>query len=122
MKLASLLVAALLVTSPLPAMAQVSPFWSTRYGPRLSSADLDLLLSSVNRLNRMPGVAVGSMSSWRDPATGTHGTSVVERIFHHQGMTCHGLRHQVYLRGQATPRRYDLTWCRTAEDEWKLLK
>jgi hypothetical protein len=113
--------AAALVLTATQARAQVNPFRSGRYETRLSPEDIDRMLSSANQVNRTPGVAVGSKASWGDPKTGSHGTSTVERIFKQNGMTCHLVRHETFVRGDAQPRHFDLTWCLTPADEWKVL-
>lgn len=102
------------------AQAQINPFRSGRNEPRLSSQDFDLLMSSANEANRAPAVAVGTTAAWKNPQTGSHGTSKVERIFQQKGMTCHLLRQDVFVRGAPQARRYDLTWCLTPSGEWKI--
>jgi hypothetical protein len=121
MKLLPQLVAVVLLLASLPAAAQINPFRSGRTEAGLSGEDSDLLFSSVNQLNRRKNVAVGSSESWRNPATGSHGTSSVTQILERSGMTCHRVHHKVSARGARTPRQYDLTWCLTPEGEWKTL-
>ena len=113
--------AAALMLAATQARAQINPFRAGRHEARLSEQDLDLLQSSANQLNRAPGVAVGATVRWSNPKTGSHGTASVERIFKQRGMICHLLRHEVYPLGEPQPRRYDLTWCLTADGEWKVL-
>lgn len=115
-------VAAALVLTAAQARAQVNPFRAGRSETRLPPEDLDRMLSSANQLNREPGVAVGSKASWSDPKTGNHGTSSVERIFKHNGMTCHLLQHETFVREEPQLRRFELTWCLTPAGEWKVLK
>ncbi len=112
--------AALMLIAP-QAHAQINPFVG-RHEPRLSGHDLGLLMSSINQVNRAPAVAIGTTAGWSNPNTGDHGTSTVKRIFQERGMTCHLLRHEIFSRGEPQPRRYDLTWCLTADGEWKILK
>jgi hypothetical protein len=116
----SFLTLAFVVLAVAPAAAQINPFRSGRTEAGLSGEDVDLLLSSVNALNRSKDVAVGSSESWRNPATGSRGTSSVIQILNRAGMTCHRVRHEVAARGSTVPRRYDLTWCLTPGGEWKM--
>jgi hypothetical protein len=109
-----------LVLAAMPATAQINPFRSGRTETGLSGEDSGLLLSSVNRLNSRKNVEVGSTESWRNTATGNHGASSITQIFNKAGMTCHRVRHEVSAQGAAGPRHYDLTWCLTADGEWKI--
>jgi hypothetical protein len=121
MRLLPQLAASVLLLASVPAAAQINPFRSGRTEAGLSGEDSDLLLSSVNALNRRRDVAVGSSESWRNPATRSHGTSSVTQILQRSGMTCHQVRHEVSARGARTPRQYELTWCLTPEGEWRIL-
>jgi hypothetical protein len=109
----------LLVSVPLPALAQINPFVSSRAAPRLSDQDMKLLLASVDQLNAQPDVSVGASNSWNNPETGSHGSSSVTRIFKSHGMTCHRLHHEVAAGGRTPPRTYDLNWCLTPDGSWK---
>ncbi|MGE4046994.1 MAG: hypothetical protein AB7F35_19185 [Acetobacteraceae bacterium] len=108
-----------LVGSLVPASAQINPFWAGRNDPRMSAEDNNLLLASIDRLNRRKNVDVGASDSWRNPQTGSHGTSSVTGIFQRSGMTCHRMRHEISTRGDS-PEPYDLTWCLTPEGAWKI--
>ncbi len=121
MKLLPQLAAVVLLSAALPAVAQINPFRSGRTEAGLSGDDSELLLSSVNKLNRRKDVAPGSSESWRNPATGSYGASSVMQILERSGMTCHRMRHEVFPQGAQTPRQFELTWCRTSEGEWKTL-
>lgn len=115
------LMTALLLFAALPATAQINPFRSRGTEPGLSETDADMLLSSINRLNRAENVAIGAAESWNNPETGSRGTSSVARIFHRAGMSCHLLHHEIAVRGRTPPRRYDLTWCLMPAGEWKIV-
>jgi hypothetical protein len=110
----------LLLLAAFPAAAQVNPFWSNRTGPKLTQTDQDKLLSSIDQLNRSTDLHVGSKQSWSDPASGSHGTNSVSRIFQSGGMHCHLLHHEISMKGLARPRAYNLTWCQTPEGAWKI--
>jgi hypothetical protein len=103
-----------------PASAQINPFRSGRVEAGLSPQDTDILLSSVNQLNRRTDIAVGTSESWSNPATGSHGTSSVTGLLERSGMACHRIQHEVSARRAKTPRQYDLTWCLTQSGEWKI--
>lgn len=102
------------------ANAQINPFRSDRAGPTLSTTDLNRLNDSINRLNRTPKLEVGAEDQWSNPATGSHGSSAVTRIFTDGGRPCHAMRHEVYARGRTPPRSYNLTWCRADDGKWKI--
>ena len=109
-----------LVLTTFSASAQINPFRDNRSGPQLTATDLNLLGDSVLRLNQSPGLEVGSKEPWINPATGSHGTSVVTRIFTSSQRPCHMLHHEFFPLGRATPSNYNLTWCRVADGKWKI--
>jgi hypothetical protein len=111
-----------LVLHVFPAEAQFTPFLATRARPGLSAADFDLLRESIDRLNREANVAVGSEEQWSNPATGSHGRSVVTRLFTSNQRPCHVLHHDLFPRGVERPDKYDFTWCRVADGSWKIKK
>jgi hypothetical protein len=114
------LVAVLLLAAPLPALAQVGTFWSSRNGPQLSGADFDQMFASITRLNAESSIRIGASEDWSNPSTGSHGTSTVTSIFTSDGLPCHGLHHEIAAQGRMPPRPYDLTWCRTSDGTWKI--
>jgi surface antigen len=101
------------------AQAQVIPFGGN-FGPGLSPEDNRLMVESIARLNAAEPSRVGLSESWNNPQTRTSGTSTILRVFHSRGMACHQVRHQIVAVGQARPRDYRLTWCRTPDGEWKI--
>jgi hypothetical protein len=105
-----------------PSLGQIKPFGfgTSRSEPRLSGTDLDLLRDSVDRLNRNPKPEVGSQDQWANPATGSHGKSVITRTFTSAGRPCHAMHHELFLFGQTAPKAYDLTWCRVSDGQWKI--
>jgi len=110
------------ILTAFPAIGQISPFGfgSNRSERGLSGADLDLLGESVGQLNRNAKSEVGTAAQWSNPATGSHGNSVITRMFTNAGRPCHDMRHELFPRGRATPRIYNLTWCRIADGTWKI--
>ena len=90
------------------------------FGPGLSPEDNRLMVESIARLNAAEPSRVGLSESWNNPQTRTSGTSTILRVFHSRGMACHQVRHQIVAVGQARPRDYRLTWCRTPDGEWKI--
>jgi surface antigen len=101
------------------AQGQVIPFGGN-FGPGLSPEDNRLMVESIARLNAAEPSRVGLSESWNNPQTRTSGTSTILRVFHSRGMACHQVRHQIVAVGQARPRDYRLTWCRTPDGEWKI--
>jgi hypothetical protein len=118
MRISRLLLTGLVVTAALPAAAQLNPFQGSRTG--LTQRDVDLLSSSIGRLNSSKDIAVGSKDSWSNAASRSRGQNVVREIFQDGGTTCHRLHHTVTVKGRTPPRTYDLTWCRTADGSWKI--
>ena len=115
--LSAALAACLLLSAA--AQAQVIPFGGN-FGPGLSPEDNRLMVESIARLNAAEPSRVGLSESWNNPQTRTSGTSTILRVFHSRGMPCHQVRHQIVAVGQARPRDYRLTWCRTPDGEWKI--
>jgi surface antigen len=115
--LSAALAACLLLSAA--AQAQVIPFGGN-FGPGLSPEDNRLMVESIARLNAAEPSRVGLSESWNNPQTRTSGTSTILRVFHSRGMACHQVRHQIVAVGQARPRDYRLTWCRTPDGEWKI--
>lgn len=114
--LSAALAACLLLST---AHAQVIPFGGN-FGPGLSPEDNRLMVESIARLNAAEPSRVGLSESWNNPQTRTSGSSTILRVFHSHGMACHQVRHQIVAVGQARPRDYRLTWCRTPDGEWKI--
>jgi surface antigen len=103
-----------------PAEAQINPFRSNRSEGMLSATDLDLLGGSINRLNRDPKLEVGAKSEWSNPATGSHGSSEVTRVFNEGKRPCHAMHHEIFAQGRTSSRGYDITWCRAPDGQWKI--
>jgi surface antigen len=100
------------------AQAQVNPFRGS--GSRgLSPEDNQMLFESVARLNAAEPSHVGLSEAWSNPQTGSSGKSTILRVFHSGGMACHLVRHHVVVARRSGP-DYRLTWCRTANGEWKI--
>ena len=100
--------------------AQINPFKSNRTGPTLSATDLDLLGDSVRRLNTNPQLQVGAHDDWSNPATGSHGTSEVTKIFMSGKRPCHAMHHEISPQGRTPLTPYDLTWCLASDGKWKI--
>jgi len=112
---------ALVLAVAIPATAQINPFRSSsKYGPQLSDEDLNRLFASVAQLNAENSIKVGASQGWNNPATGSHGTSVVTRIFDSAGLPCHLLHHEISAQGRIPPGQYDFTWCRAPDGAWKI--
>jgi hypothetical protein len=120
MKLYRLVAALCLISMTVPASAQINPFRSNRSGGVLSATDLDLLGGSIERLNRNPKLEAGAKDEWSNPATGSHGSTEVTRVFIDNKRPCHAMHHEVFAQGGATSRGYDLTWCRAPDGKWKI--
>jgi surface antigen len=108
------------ISFAVPAMAQINPFKNNRTGANLSATDLDLLGSSIDKLNRDPKLATGASEKWSNPATGSYGTSTVTKVFEQGHTPCHTMHHDVFTQGKSPARGYDLTWCRTAKGQWRV--
>src|SRR4051812_35368254 len=93
---AAVMLSVALTLSASSVLAQINPFRGNRAEPALTGTDLDLLGASVARLNQNPKVAVGSKEEWTNPATGSHGTSIVTRVFTSSQRPCHTLHHEFF--------------------------
>lgn len=104
------------------AMAQFNPFQTEPGGPALTGADLDIMLTSVNQLNRSNAVAVGSSDSWTNPATGSFGKSTVTAMTEKQGMKCHVIGHDFSVGKPKVASQFKVTftWCLTPDRGWKI--
>jgi surface antigen len=102
---------------PTAAESQINPF---RGGPGLSPEDNRLLFESVARLNAAEPTHVGLSEAWSNPQTNNSGTSTILQVFDSGGMTCHLVQHRVVVARQSPAVSYRLTWCRTANGEWKI--
>jgi surface antigen len=108
---------AALILLPVALQAQINPF---RGGPGLSQEDNRLLFESVARLNAVEPSHVGLSEAWSNPQTNNSGTSTILRVFHSAGMVCHLVQHRIVVPRRSPPASYRLTWCRTANGEWKI--
>jgi len=97
----------------------LNPFGPGR-GPRLNNDDFQLLDDSAARLLNKTNLAPGQEESWSNPTTGSSGTVTVTRSFARHGLNCQALRYRVSLKTVATPRIYDLDWCKTEKGEWRI--
>jgi len=100
---AAVMLSVALTLSASSVLAQINPFRGNRAEPALTGTDLDLLGASVARLNQNPKVAVGSKEEWTNPATGSHGTSIVTRVFTSSQRPCHTLHHEFFPFDQNIP-------------------
>jgi hypothetical protein len=102
------------------AVGQINPFKSGPSESRLTDKDLDLFEASVSQLNSDSRLAVGAQKDWANPVTGSHGRSVVTRIFSDGQYLCHEMSHEAYPLGRLPVKTYSLTWCRTPDGQWKI--
>lgn len=99
--------------------AQVNPFWSSRFGPKLTEQDRQYLINGTNELNEGPRPRAGQSLSWSNPNTKAHGTIELLRVYRHNDMTCHAMRYRnTPPRGQT--RTYNVNWCKSP-DGWKVV-
>jgi len=101
------------------ASAQVNPFWSSRFGPKLTEQDRQYLMDSTNKLNDSPNPRAGQSLSWSNPNTKARGTVELTRIYRHNDMTCHAVRYQ-NTPSRSQTRTYNLNWCKSP-DGWKIV-
>ncbi len=121
MKLARTVGAVMLVLAGTPfadALGQANPFWSSRFGPRLTDPDYRHLADATNRLNAAPHPRAGQTLSWSNPQTGAHGTVELARIYRRQDTTCHAMRYR-NTPPHGRTQTYNLDWCASPEG-WKV--
>jgi surface antigen len=100
--------------------AQINPFRSSSRATGLSNADVGMLSTTTGLVNRKEPVKVGDTEDWSNPASGNSGKVTVTRLFHYNGMECHGLRYDISIKASNTQRTYNTDWCRTKSGEWKI--
>ncbi len=118
--MAGALAAAVLVGAlAVPAQAQLNPF--KRSGFELSQEDIDLLAAAGRKLYEDESVAVGTVETWSNPATGNTGSIQLIGIFEHNGLPCRRLQHDIKIKVVRDPFRYLFDRCKLPSGEWKLL-
>jgi len=113
------LAAVLIVGAGLPAQAQLNPF--SRAGFELSQEDIDLLQAAAKELYIDESVAVGTVETWSNPASGNAGSVQLIQLFDHKGMPCRRLQHDIMVKKVANTFRYIFDRCKTPDGSWKLL-
>ena len=112
--------AALLLAGVSVSSAQINPFRSNSQSNGLTKADVGMLSTTTGLVNKKEPVKVGDTEDWSNPASGNSGRVTVTRLFHSNGMECHGLRYDFTFRASNAPRTYNVDWCRTKTGEWKI--
>jgi hypothetical protein len=100
--------------------AQINPFRSNSQSNGLTKADVGMLTTTTGLVNKKEPVKVGDTEDWSNPASGNSGKVTVTRLFHYNGMACHGLRYDFSYKASNTPRTYTVDWCKTKTGEWKI--
>jgi hypothetical protein len=100
------------------AQAQINPFRGKQ--TRLSSEDLAIMNQTAAGLYQADGIAPGSSASWSNPKSGNSGVVSIRNTTTQHGMLCHLVNYQAKFKGEANPRSYNVTWCRTASGEWRM--
>ena len=114
------LIAAVLLLAGLSASsAQINPFRSSQANG-LTKADVGMLTTTTQLVNRKEPVAVGDTEDWSNPASGNSGKVTVTRLFRSSGLECHGLRYDLSFKATRAPRTYNVDWCKTKTGEWKI--
>ena len=114
------LAAALLLAGISASAAQINPFRSNSQATGLTKADVGMLSTTTGLVNRKEPVKVGDTEDWSNPSSGNSGKVTVTRLFHYNGMECHGLRYYLSFRASNTPRTYNTDWCKTKTGEWRI--
>jgi surface antigen len=111
---------ALLLAGVSVSSAQINPFRSSSRATGLTNTDVGILTTTSGLVNRKEPVKVGDTEDWSNPASGNFGKVTVTRLFHYNGMECHGLRYDFTIKASNTARTYNTDWCKTKTGEWKI--
>ena len=85
----------------------------------LSASDLAVIGEVAGGLLSGGVTPTGTKLDWYNGETRRRGTIQVTGSSELEGRPCHTLRYTLPVRSQAGTRNYDLTWCKTADGEWK---
>jgi hypothetical protein len=87
----------------------------------LNNADFSLLVDAANGLLRKSPLRIGASTSWRNQQTGSNGTIRVTKTFHQDGMLCHTLSYETIPAATPPANTTVLNWCKTPDNQWKIL-
>jgi hypothetical protein len=87
----------------------------------LNNADFSLLVDAANGLLRKSPLRIGASTSWRNQQTGSNGTIRVKKTFHQDGMLCHTLSYETIPAATPPANTTVLNWCKTPDNQWKIL-
>jgi surface antigen len=100
------------------AQAQMfGPSWETYV--TLTQADMDLIKGAVTQ--RVHGNQLGTIVSWRNPASGNYGTVRLLNVFTREGRRCEEIEYVLRPPQQAMPGdRFVFNSCVQPDGTWKL--
>jgi hypothetical protein len=101
------------------ASAQLNPFVGNNL--LLDNSDLALIDEIVSGMLHGGAVSHGTSIQWHNGANNRHGSITVLGSSQKDGQPCHKLRYAVPIQTAQRTRNYDLTWCKTSNDEWKIV-
>lgn len=64
--------------------------------------------------------ADGTVDAWRNPQTGNVGTMQIDKSYQWKGLRCRTVTHVVRLKAYKNPRRFVVSYCKTADAVWKI--
>ncbi len=114
---ATILAAAIVALTAVPAAAQINPFRNYS-GPVLSKADIAAGREAVGRLLAEADSKVGASESWTGPTSGNTGTLTIERVYQQRGNDCRAVRSDVTYKA-GTHRSFLLHTCNVS-GRWRL--
>lgn len=112
------LACAALILSAGAASAQINPF--TGADLAVSSSDLAIIEEIAGGLIEGKVAPTGTRLRWHNGETHHEGTIEVLGSSERDGQPCHKLRYRLPLKTHAKYQAFDLTWCKTAEGDWKI--
>jgi len=87
----------------------------------LNNEDFSLLVDAANGLLKTSPLRIGASTSWKNQQTGSNGTIRATKTFHRDGMLCHTLSYETIPAATPPANTTVLNWCKTPDNQWKIL-
>ena len=102
--------------------AQLTGFYPIGSGSvSLNNQDFSLLVDAANGLLRKTPLRIGASTSWQNQQTGSNGTIHVTKTFRRDSMMCHTLSYETIPAATPPANTTVLNWCKTPDNQWKIL-
>lgn len=116
-RLSAVVLLSLGILGAVPAVAQISPFDGT--GFELTKEDITILNNESMPIFQDPPVPLNSRYDWTNPSSGNSGAVTLLSRFKRGDLPCVRVRYDIKVHDVGKPFRYDLSYCRVADGQWK---